>query len=205
MAEKSTLRFPIDKLKAGQRVLDAHPELRAYPAFVEHGAGENDCWLRFTIFYADKGSEYRDLPVDHKKRECMRRAGVPATDKRRAAVEKWEDKDVAAMINQYVRLQSSLSYALWFHGLESAWQTIEGLSAPIERGSLDETKIQTAQKTRKDNLDAMFEQVPKLESLGNTLFLNDEELKEVQQRDVLNQTGSVEKRAVGQSFVPKRK
>ena len=124
------------------------------------------------ILYADKGSEYRDLPLDYKKKKCLDAAGIQWADPRRAAILGWQHEGVLKMVNEYVRLQSSLKYALWFHGCEAAWQTVEKLSAPIEQSDkMDEAKLQTAYKTRKDNLDAMMQQVPQLESLGNQLFL----------------------------------
>lgn len=208
-APKSQLRYDITTLKEGDTVLGAFPELANYPAFAEHGAGESDPWLRFAIFYADAGSDYRDLPLEDKKRVCLDKAGVPKDSARRALVAQWKDKAAVAMVSQYVRLQSSLKYSLWFHGCESAAQTIEQLSVPIEGaktkdGEDDEAKTQMAYKTRRDNLEAMILQVPKLEALGRELFMGDEDLRAAEEASVLTDTGRVERRAAGQTFVPKK-
>lgn len=131
-APKSNMRYDVASLGPGETMLSRWPELGNYAAFSEHGADENDPWLRFVAFYADAGSDYRDLPLEDKKRVCLDKAGVPAADPRRVDVMQWLDMAVVLMMNQYIRLQNSLKYALWFHGCEAAYQTIERLSVPVE-------------------------------------------------------------------------
>jgi hypothetical protein len=206
---KSNMRYDVASLAAGETMLSRWPELANYHAFAEHGVDENDPWLRFVALYADMGSDYRDLPLEDKKRVCMLKAGVP-DGSRCQLVASWQDKPVVAMISQYVRLQNSLKYALWFHGCESAAQTIEQLSVPIEGakdrfGEDDEAKTQTAYKTRRDNLEAMILQVPKLEALGRELFMGDEELREAHQLAIQSNTPTAEKRAESRSFIPATK
>ena len=197
------LQFNLPSLRPGQLVLEAFPALASMPEMVAHGHGGNDRYLRLAIWYADMGSEYRGLPLDLKKQQCLERAGIEAADPRRAGFLAWTDAGLVAMVNAYVRFQSSLEYALWFHGTESAWQTVEQLSIPITGGEMDDAKIQSAYKGRRDNLDAMFVQVPKLEQLGDRLFMGDEELKSAVSRSLQQNTPTAERRAEGRSFIPR--
>lgn len=248
------MKHDVPSLKAGESVLSAFPDLAALPAFADYGEGGNDCFARFAVLYAAPDSPYRDLPLDDKKRACLKGAGIAPGAPRYDDVLAWLDLPVVAMINMYVRQRSSLRYALWFHGCEAAYQTIEKLSVPIEgakepiiifqdegddddsdakgvdksaiflskkiafygraiikalvkgkgkvAGEMDEAKTQVAYKTRHDNLEAMFKKVPELDKLGNELFMGDEQLREVSQLALLEQTPTAEKRAEGRSFIP---
>lgn len=126
------MRYDVASLAAGETMLERWPELGRYEEFAHYGSGENDCWLRFVALYCDRESPHRDLPLADKKAVCMRDAGVTADNPRAVDVAEWLDTGVVLMINQYVRLQNSLKYALWFHGCEAAYQTIERLSVPVE-------------------------------------------------------------------------
>lgn len=254
--EASRLQYDITRLPADALVLEAFPLLADNPVFAEYGAGANDPYLRLAIYYADKESVYRDLPLDIKKDQCLTAAGVPADSPRRAGIRAWADGPVVAMVTAYVRLQQSLEFALWLHGTESAWQTIEKLSSPIEDDipptirfydedddyidekrekidkntaylankisfygkaliktllrksgggaqEMDEAKIQAAYKARRDNLDAMFLQVPKLVALRNQLFMGDVELAASAARSLQKKTPVAERRSEGRSFIPK--
>ncbi|MGI4873222.1 MAG: hypothetical protein ACRYFX_18835 [Janthinobacterium lividum] len=201
----STMRYDPAVLGKGETMLSRWPELVLYTPFEKYGAAENDCWLRFVALYCDSGSDYRDLPLVDKKAQCFAKAGVPEADPRRVAVARWEDAGVVAMAKEYVRILNSLDYALLFHGTESAWQTIEGLSDRIVKGDMDETKFQTAQKTRKDNMDAMFAQVPDLVKLRNRLFMDDEQLGAAALQAATQNTPTAERRAEGRSFIPPAK
>jgi len=222
MAKPSTptMKHDVPGLKAGETVLSTFPDLAALPAFEQYGAGENDPYARFVVLYCAPDSPLRDMQLDDKKRECFKRAGIAADDPRQAAISRWQDAPTVAMAKDYVRSGNSLKYALLFYGSEAAWQTIEKLAVPIEgdvlgdemtaaefvatkgKGEMDEAKVQTAYKTRRDNLDAMFEQVPKLERLRNELFLSDKELGEAATQQVMRDTGRVERRTRGEKMVP---
>lgn len=201
------MRHDVASLKVGEQLVVCYPDLAELAAFAEFGAGDNDPYARFTVLYCAPDSPVRDLPLDDKKRECFRRAGIAPGDPRRAAVERWEDAGVVAMARDYVRQHNSLKYALLFHGRESAWQTIEQLSTPIvgaktKDGDDDEAKTQTAYKTRRDNLDSMFLQVPKLDELSNELFLDDEQLGAATLRTTRQNTPTAENWAKTRQFVP---
>lgn len=200
---KSPLQFDIASLAPSELVLEAFPALASMPEMVIHGCLDFDRYLRLVIWYADMGSEYRGLPLDLKKQQCLERAGIAASDPRRAGFIAWTDEPIVAMVNAYVRFQSSLEYALWFHGTESAWQTVEQLSVPITGGEMDDAKIQSAYKGRRDNLDAMFVQVPKLEQLRDRLFMGDEDLAAAVSRSLQQKTPTAERRAEGRSFIPR--
>ena len=197
------MQFDLPSLRPGKLVLEAFPTLASLPDMVSHGSGEHDRYLRLIIWYADRDSEYRGLPLDLKKHRCMERAGLGPDDARRPGFINWNDAGIVAMANAYIRLQSSLEYALWFHGTESAWQTVEQLSIPIGGFEMDEAKIQSAYKGRRDNLDAMFVQVPKLEQLGDRLFMGDDELKAAVSRSLQQNTPTAERRAAERSFIPR--
>lgn len=217
---KPAMRHNVAGLKADESVLAAFPDLAALPAFAAHGEGENDCYARFAVLYCAPDSPLRELPLDDKKRECFKLAGITLGDSRRPSIERWQDAGVVAMAKDYVRQNNSLKYALLFYGSEAAWQTLEKLAVPIEgdplgdmasaeeyqaakgKGEMDEAKVQTAYKTRRDNLDAMFLQVPKLEALRNELFMDDEELGAAALLQTQQNTPTAEKRAEGRSFIP---
>ncbi len=200
-APTSSMRYDPAAVAKGSTMLEHYPELAVLPDFEAYGKGENDCYARLAVLYAAHDSPYRDLPLDDKKLRCMNLAGVPADDPRRADIMAYADKGFVAMANACVRQTNWLEYGLVYHGLESAWQTVQGLSEPIKKGEMDEAKYQTATKTRKDNLDAMMEQVPALVERRNQLFLGDEELAKTALASQAARTGIVQRRSEGESFV----
>lgn len=205
MASKSNLQYDLTKLKPGETVLARFPELAVYPAFSEFGTGEGDALLRFVTYYCDKGSEYRDLPLDLKKQECLERAGIKATDPRRPDILAWKNVAVVKMANQYVRLLNDLDYATWFHSLLGLYDSLEQVSKHIDAKELEADKEGRAFILRHELIAKINVQRKDVKELGNSLFLSDEQLRKVSQDAALNETGSVEKRAAGQSFVPQQK
>lgn len=233
---KHRLRYDIAGLAAGKRVLDEFPELGAYPVLQQHGSGEGDKYLRFAIFYADKGSALHERIGDlkQKKMEALRLAGVKPADPRYEAVMAWRDRGVVLMVNAYVRLQFSIDYQIWFHGMEALAQSSEKLSAHIEEegeqaalaeakdakedsaqtaalvrmmragADMGEDKVQRAYKLRHELLDKLLTQRKQMKELGDSLFLDDQDLQKAVQEQLLLDTPAVERRAEGQRLVQKK-
>jgi len=76
-AAKPKLRFPVEQLSPDEQVLDAFPALRDHAALVEHGAGENDCLLRYAILMSEGTTLHRTFAdFGERKRAALKLAGV---------------------------------------------------------------------------------------------------------------------------------
>jgi len=229
-----THTFPYDftGLKTGELVLEAFPVLAGYPGLVEHGAGENDPWLRFALLYAMRGSGLQQIgDLDHKKREALRLAGVGEDVPRVAAVLSWQDVGVRTLVNTLLRAFDSLDYGRWFNGTEMAWQIINMLPVPPDGGSplpqlpegtdpavvkvlenlarstsdMAKDKEQRMWDTKIANFLALDQLLESLAALRAKLFMSDEELAAAVQQEALQGLGAAERRSEGQSFIPRKK
>lgn len=185
---KHTLRWDITRLKAKETVLDVFPELAAYDVFAEHGSGDNDCWLRFGLLYADKGSALQNIgDLDRKKREAMRLAGIDAESERAQDVLKWQDADVVAIVAQVVRVMNSRKYTAWFHGSEHYNRSFEVMpSNPGETGGRD--------------FGLMLTEGDQLDELEKVLFMGEEALANAHKEASLQKSGTLARRSENETF-----
>lgn len=204
---KSYLRFDLFALKEGEQVVSHYPELAYYPAFVEHGSGDNDQWARFAILYSDIGSEFRDLSIDYKRERCMQAAGVSKDSPRRADVLAGKDAGVLALIIEYVRLQDWMEYAALFHGREYIWELISTLSSADYSGVVADKKStkgsQAPAKDKNANLAFALENVGVLDQRWKALWMNDTEVKNAAQQISQRNKLFGESRAESRTFIPK--
>lgn len=224
-----TMPWAVHTLQPLDCVLDAFPDLKAYPVLVEHGSGEGDALLRFALLYAHRGSGLQTLgDVEQKQREALRLAGIAEDDPRVPQILAWRHRPTVLLTDAVVELQHSLKYGQWFYGTMMAWQTIRMLAVPIEGESFTPTEIpqglepaqvkellqamtrnddlaedkkQRAYNTKNSNFTALSAQIETLDKLRAELFMSDEELAEAAQREKLAAAGAVGARAGEQKFV----
>ena len=200
----STMRYDPAAVPKGSTMLEQYPELANYTAFAQHGAGENDRYARFAILYTAPDSPLRDWPLDDKKRECFKQAGIEASDPRRAAIETWQDEGARAMANQYIKRLNDIDYACWWHFLHGLYDSLEQVSSPLDASELEANKEGQAFVLRHKLITEINTQRKEVKQIARELFMGDEELREQSQQAVLADTGRVERRSAGQTFVPKK-
>jgi hypothetical protein len=206
---KSRLRFDLLSLKKGEQVVSAFPELANYPAFDKHGRGDNDWAARFAIFYADAGSDYRNLSIDLKRQRCLKESGAPEDNPRRAAVLAGTDPGVLALLIEYVRLQDWLEYATVFHGRELVWRILAEIAEPgndlVDAKDEKPVKQKNATKDKTASMKYALETVEELDRRWNALFMADPELKSGAQQQVQRDKLNSESRAEQRNFIPTAK
>jgi hypothetical protein len=187
---KHNLRWDITKLKASEKVLSVFPELQAYEVFSLHGSGDNDCWLRFAFYYADKGSGLQIITELHRKRvEALRLAGINADDARaKKVLDGWKNKEVVLLVNEVVRLMHSRNYTAWYHGSEHYHQSFENMSKEVKESDGKDFTI-------------LMKEGYQLEELEKKLFMSDEDLAKAQKEIHLQAAGAVARRSLNQTFV----
>lgn len=186
---KHNLRWDITKLKAKETVLDTFPELMAYDAFAQHGAGDNDRWLRFALLYADKGSGLQIIgELERKKAEALRLAGIDEEDPRVKGMLNWEDAGVVALVAQVVRLMHSRKYTAWFYGSEHYNRSFEQIS-------------KDATETGGKDFSLLLTEGNQLTALEQELFMSDDQLANAHREANMQLSGAVARRSVNESFV----
>ncbi len=204
---KSKMRYDLLSLKLGEQVLLRWEDLTAYPAFVTYGSGDNDAFLRYAIFYADAGSDFRNLPIDLKRERCLKEAGVPHDHPRRAAVLAGTDAGTLALIVEYVRLQDWLEYAAVFTGREYVWRLLNEVATPgndlVAAAGKDAAKDKgSASKDKTASMKYALEAVKELDARWNALFMADPDVKKAAQQQGQRDKLSSETRAEGRTFIP---
>lgn len=221
------LQFDITGLKPSDSVLSAFPELLAYPVLVEHGAGAGDALLRFSIFFASKGSGLLHLEPARKKEEALRLAGIDLRDPRHAEVLAWRHRGAVLLVNQVIRLHHDLDYAVWFHTGLGLYSSAEKISALIDTGvdastdneeaalmakllaaqkgssgGMDEDKVMRTYTLKHKLIDDVNRQRKDYKALTDELFMSDEELAKASEREKLQGAGAVGQRSRSETFVP---
>ena len=206
---KSKMRYDLLSLKPGEQVLLRWPELANYAAFALHGSGDNDCFARYAIFYADAASDFRLLSIDLKRERCLKEAGVPKDHPRRAAILAGTDPGTLALVIEYVRLQDWLEYATIFTGREYVWRLLTEVATPgndlVASADKDAPKSKgAATKDKTASMKYALETVKELDTRWNALFLGDAEVKATAQAQGQRGKLSAERQAEQRTFIPEK-
>lgn len=186
MAKKETvlthrLRFAIEDVGRETDLLEVFPELAAYEEFSSFEGDQRDGWIRYVIYYTDRGSGLVKQMADISKRqsEALRLSGVNTKSVDCQLVLQGAHKGVNAMITRYFRIQNHLKLERYLSGQEMFRQEMEMLRNNIASGDLSDDKVVTT-LVNKNKIFIDSKTVEKhLEDLEKELFAGDEKLKEM--------------------------
>jgi len=168
--QKTHVRYPIATLPAETMVLDAYPELNDHPTLKEHGAGENDPFLRYAILMGEGTNLHRTYAdFSERKREALRLAHVPTDHPRYQAAFDLTDKGVQILRWTWLQRFNSRKFRAYI-----------ALCAAYDKNCM------LVESMAKDgDYSLMAPQNALLESLEHELFFGDVQMEQVATEAVL--------------------
>jgi hypothetical protein len=170
------LKYNCHAVDSKKKVLDEFPELQRFPEFALPLENiDHDKVIRYVIYAYDKRSPLlSEKNLIKRKMLACKLAGFELVDnKYEASVEamiRGHNTFITRMICRYCRNQRDLTYALMVAGLESFFDSMAKLSAPIEGTDMKEFNDRAALYTH------MTKIISSLEGNANEVFNGEIEL-----------------------------